>query len=331
MRDFRIRTDLERERVGDFVLPLGLEGEGLPEPTQGYVLTFREGEEDDPDTYVFEATISHDRLRPLLQEALRLLPGEVRGILEVESLDAYRTLDVYLGGESLDRDDFLRDFTEFETVILEDASIGAGANAEEPFVEVFVDGWKTVSIEVPGELKSRVEAMLRRHGLREVEETWPPDPDHQVYGEIRVRPVLRVEDDRDPNLDEVVLQLRERWALELDVDPSRNLDEQGTELGLTLRHAIVMVVSADEDSDRGAYLNIWATAGSLSEMEQLIDEAIEAQPEWMFDGIYSIERVAFDERPEELASLPVRRSRAGVHLVTVDPWGERPEETPPAE
>ena len=322
MRAFRIRSDIERESVGGFQLPLGVQAAGLPRPAEGYAVSFREGEEEEPDTYVFEATISHERLRPLLREALELLPGEVRGILEIESLDAYRSLDVHLGVEPIDRDDFLADFDEFEPVILEDVSIGVGANADEPFVEVFLDAWKTLTIEVPIELKSRVEAMLARHGLSEVPETWPADPDGSLYAGATVRPVLLVEDSQDPNIDEVSLQLRERWALELDVDPQRNLDEQGMELGLTLWHAIVMVVAADPATESGAYVDVWATAGSLAEMEELIDEALDAQDEWIFDGIYSVERVAFDERPDELSDLPMRRTASGIHLVTLDRWSD---------
>jgi hypothetical protein len=137
-----------------------------------------------------------------------------------------------------------------------------------------------------------------------------------------VRPVLLVEDSQDPNIDEVSLQLRERWALELDVDPQRNLDEQGMDLGLTLWHAIVMVVAADPATESGAYVDVWATAGSLAEMEELIDEALDAQDEWIFDGIYSVERVAFDERPDELSDLPMRRTASGIHLVTLDRWSD---------
>jgi hypothetical protein len=324
MRSHRIRSDLRRERVGAFQLPLGLLSEGLPEPRQGFVTTFREGEEDQPDTYLFEATISQERLQALVRDALDLLPGEVRGIVEVESLDAYRTLDVYLGTEAISRDELLADYREFEGVLLEDTAIGFGANADEPYIEVFLDGWKTLAIEVPGELKSRVEALLSEHGLDEVEHTWPPDPQEQIYGAVQVRPVLEVRDDHDPNIDEVLLQLRDRWALELDVDPYRNLDEEGTDLGLTLWHAIVMVLPHDPSAGDGAYMNVWATAGSLAEMEAMIDEVLAGQEEWMLDGIYSIERVAFDERPDELASLPLRRSRPGVHLVELDSWSDDP-------
>ena len=126
MRHFRVDPGLQRQTVGGFELPLGIEAEGLPTPREGYLVGFREGEEEDPDTYVFEATVSHPRLRALVRDALDLLPGEVRGILEVESLDAYRTIDVHLGIEPIDRDDLLADYAEFEEIVLEDPSIGLG-------------------------------------------------------------------------------------------------------------------------------------------------------------------------------------------------------------
>lgn len=325
MRHFRVDPGLQRQTVGGFELPLGIEAEGLPTPREGYLVGFREGEEEDPDTYVFEATVSHPRLRALVRDALDLLPGEVRGILEVESLDAYRTIDVHLGIEPIDRDDLLADYAEFEEIVLEDPSIGLGANADEPFVEVFLDAWKTLVVEVPVELKSTVEAMLERHGLAEVDETWPEDPDGSLYGSVRVRPVLRVDDEQDPNIDELVLQLRERWLLELDIDPSRNVDEQGVDLGATLWHAIVMVVPVDPEAGGGAYVDLWATAASLMEMEQLIDETLDQHGEWLFDGIYSMERVAFDERPDALAELPMRGRDSMVHLVSIDRWEGEPE------
>ena len=42
---------------------------------------------------------------------------------------------------------------------------------------------------------------------------------------------------------------------------------------------------------------------------------------WLLEEYYTIDRVAFDERPDELANLAPRRSEAAVHLLTFDPWG----------
>ena len=66
----------------------------------------------------------------------------------------------------------------------------------------------------------------------------------------------------------------------------------------------------------------WATARSLEEAEDLIEASVEGSGEWLLDRVYSIERVAFDERPEELSDLPPRRSRAEVHSIAIDEWGD---------
>ncbi len=328
MRDFRIRTDLERHKVGRYALPLGVEPDGLPEPIQGYTIRYEEGggegAEDSPDTYAFHVVVTHERLKEVIDAAFGFLPGEVTPVVEIGSRDAYRSVDIYLSEEPLPLDDFLRIWYEFEEIILEDVCIGAGANAEEPFVEVFVDTWKGVMIHVPTEFKERVEAMLERLGLEEVAETWPDTLERDGEPLSKIREVLAIEDDHSPDLDEVLLQLREAWDLGLNVDPESNLDDAGRELGRVLWHAIVMAEPAEGDPEAGAYISFWATAGSITDIEGLVEDWFEAQDDWVFKGVYSMDRVAFDERPEELSSLPHRRVKDEVHLVHVDAWGDGP-------
>ena len=55
-------------------------------------------------------------------------------------------------------------------------------------------------------------------------------------------------------------------------------------------------------------------------MEDQIEEALTAHPEWSFSEIYTIDRIAVDERPDELVDLPARRADSGVHLLRFDPW-----------
>jgi len=54
----------------------------------------------------------------------------------------------------------------------------------------------------------------------------------------------------------------------------------------------------------------------------LIQSAIDKYPEWSFGEIFTIDRVAFDERPDELSDLTPSRRQPQVHLVTIEPWGE---------
>lgn len=325
MRDFRLRTDLARSTVGGFALPLGIEAVELEPPTQGYTIAYTPGEEDEPDTYAFHVVVSIERIRPLVREAFSMLPREVYPIIEIGSRDAYRSVDVYLGEEPIPRREFLEVWNRFEGILLEDASIGVGANAEDPFIEVFIDSWKGLSIHVPLHLREQVEARLHAHGLEEVPETWAGGDTEPA---TRIREVLEIVDEQSPDIDELLLQLRELWRLELNVDPESNVDEAGRNLGMTLWHAVVLAESADGNPDRGAYVSVWADAGSMAEMEDLIDAVMDSNPEWTFNSIYSIDRVAYDERPDELADLPPRPGpEPKVHLVQMDVWGDPPAET----
>jgi len=329
MRDFQLRTDLERHRVGDFLLPLGVEPTGLPEPVQGYTLEFEPGEDDGPDTYAFHVVVSHERLKPIIDAAFALLPAEVTPIVEVGSRDAYRSMDVLLGAEPVPIDDFLRVWYAFEEILIEDVCIGAGANAEEPLIEVFVEPWKGIVIHVPVEMRERIERLLAGFGLAEVPETWPLDLDRDDRPLSRTREVLTLEDEHSPDLDELLLQLREAWQLELDVDPEENVDDAGRRLGLTLWHVITMADPAGGDPEDGAYVSMWITAGGLAEVEELVAGWFDASDEWTFREFYSTDRVAFDERPEALSSLPARRDEAEIHAVSVDRWSADGPDGPP--
>lgn len=320
MRDYEIRRDIERSEVEGYQFPLGIEPLSLPAPKQGYTLEYTPGEDGDPDTYAFHIVLSHDRLRAVIADAFELFPEEVVPIVEIGSRDAYRALDVYLGGEMIPVDEFLKVWKRFEPLLLEDGSIGAGANAEQPFIEVFLDTWKGLLINVPIAMRREVESILARHGLREVLETWPHDLDHSPDPPSQLREVLRTDDDQSPDLDEILLQLREAWGLELDVDPEVNVDESGRRLGMVLWHAIVLAVREDRRG-KGGYVTVWATAGSLSEMERLVNEHVEKHmPQWSFEGFFSVDRVAFDERPDELSDLTLRRLKAEVHMTAIDEW-----------
>jgi hypothetical protein len=319
MRNYKLRTDLKRAVIGSFALPLGIEPLNLPAPNQGYTLEFHEGEDGEPDGWSFHVVASHDRMVGLVREAFGLLPDEVSPIVEVGSRDAYRSQDTYLARQPIAFDDFLDTWDAFEPVILEDASIGVGANADEPFVEIFLDSWKGLLIHVPEEMKTQVERMLRRHSLREVEETWPDDLDESTPPS-QVREVLQIEDEESPDLDEVLLQLRERWELELDIDPETNTDEAGRPLGNTLWYGIALCGDAHHPDHGGAYVTLWATAGSVVEVQQIAAERLAREGRWIFRSFYTLDRVAFDERPEELSDLPIRGRSPGVHLLFEEPW-----------
>jgi hypothetical protein len=327
MRGYRLREDLDRYDAKGFKLPLGVEAVGLPCPTTGYTLEYNAAEREDSDSYSFHVVVSHEHVRTILHPALTLLPGEVFPVVEVGSRDAYRSIDVFSAGVPLAKREFMEIWADFEPFLLEDAQIGAGASSLEPEIEIFLDAWKGVSIHVPVRMREEVETMLAGLGLNEVAETWPSDIEQDVVNNSRVRDVLVLLDEQSPDLDELLLQMREAWSLELDVERDVNIDEGGRQLGFTLWQAIIVVEPQDEAAERGAYLTIWATATSILQVEEMVNDTLAGMPEWGFQSIYSIDRVAFDERPDELGDLPPRRATPGVHTITIDVWGE---EEPPS-
>lgn len=319
MREFRLRQDLERHKLGSYALPLGVEPNGLPEPMQGYTLTYQSGEnEDEPDFYLFHVVVSHERVKEVVDAAFALLPQEVTPVLEIGSRDAYRSVDVYVAEEPVPLDDFLRTWYEFEEILLEDVCLGCGANSDDPWVEVFVDSWKGVALHVPIEWRERVEKLMHDLKLEEVPETWPDglDKDPEVS---RPREVLSTEEDESPDIDELLLELCARWGLALNVDPDTNIDEGGRELGQTLWHAIVLAEPSEPDGS-GADITFWATAGSIGELEDLVAAWFESHREWALRNVLAMDRVAFDERPDDLASLPYKRTSAQVHRVEIERW-----------
>lgn len=317
--DFRVRSDLERLTIGDYQLPLGVRDTKLAAPKQGYTVRFQEGKGDDPDTFLFHAVVSHERLRPLIDGAFNLLPKEVTPVVEIGSRDAYRTVDVYLGEEPMPLVEFLRVWYEFEEILLEDVTIGVGANAEEPWVDVFIDTWKGVVISVPVDMRDEVEELLGGLGLSEVESTWDDHDDPIEEEELVSESVLDLSENR-PDLEELLLELRERWMLELNIDRETNVDEAGRHLGMTLWHAVVFVTAADGQEGRGANVVLWMTAGSLAQAEELIEDALLDHPEFVFESIYTMDRVAYDDRPQSLSHLPPTRRRAAMHEMVIEPW-----------
>ena len=346
VRDFRLRTDLKRAVINGFALPLGIDpGADLSRfkaPFQGYTVTYTPAQDDEPDTYAFHVVVSHEKLAPIIHKVFELLPEEVYGIIEIGSRDAYRSTDVYIGQEAVPADHFVSVWKTYEQFLLEDGSLAAGANSEDPFIEIFLDQWKGLSMHVPADMQERVEAMLHGFGVEEVPQTWPAAESDDELGEgTLVRPVLELVDEYSPDVDELLLTLRHEWSLELNIDPESNVDDGGRSLGTTLWHAVVIVEEATpngqataekrptrphgkNDPPRGAYASIWATAKSLSEMERLIEEALDEHPQWAFGEIYTVDRVAFDERPDQLADLRPGRREPQVHLVTFEPWDEPP-------
>ena len=319
MSAFRLRTDLQRAVIDGFALPLGIDPGDITAPTQGYTISYAAPSDDEPDTYAFYVVVSHERIGPIVHRAFDLLPEEVYGIVEISSRDAYRMIDVYLGQELISTQRFLRTWLGCEPILFEDGSIAAGANSDDPFVEIFLDQWKGLSLVVPLGMREEVETILNGFGLQEVPQTWQVSAGDVALDLSQIRPVIESPDETSPDIDDLLRELCDDWRLALNVDPQTNVDDAGRDLGMTLWHAVVGVDDSTADPAQSAEVSVWATAGSLHDMEDLITAALSDYPQWQFAEIHTADRVAFDDRPDELSALAPRRDTAEVHLVQIEP------------
>ena len=323
MNEYRLQAGLKRTVVDGFAFALGITPEGIEAPHQGYTVEYHlaESEEDEQDAYAFQVVVSHERLRECFDELVKLLrPDAVYGVIEIGSRDAYRAMDLFRGREAFALADFLDRWSYFEPFLLEDGTIGAGLYSEDPFVEIFLDAWKGLTVHVPVMMREQVEARLDALGLREVPETWSHSMLEQPE-RFGVRPVLALDDDYAPDVDELLLELREAWELELETDTTANVDDGGRVLGRTLWHALV-IISSNVNPDEGAYASIWATATSMDDLEHLVERALMDYPQYTLEEYYWKDRVAYDDRPEELNDLPPRVDRDTIHLMTFEPWND---------
>jgi hypothetical protein len=101
---------------------------------------------------------------------------------------------------------------------------------------IFIDEHKIVTVRAEVPLKDKIEQILHAFDLKEVPEIKGADAATHEH-----RGVLEAPDDRLDllNADEIVEDLRDDWRLALNVDPDKNVDDEGEDLGITVWRCIV--------------------------------------------------------------------------------------------
>ncbi|MCA9273133.1 MAG: hypothetical protein KDA31_08815 [Phycisphaerales bacterium] len=267
---------IERVAVDEMVFPLGVYPIEPMEPKQGYTLEFESADGDDdsgdweewPDRYVYDIVISAERLPSLVQSLLSIMSQRLYPILDVLGRDAFREIDPYISYEHLALDQFLDGLIRFKDFFFEDGLIGFGAMSDHPFLYIFVDEHKIVTVRAEPTIKQRVESVLRAFELKEREDPAGADSVGHEH-----RTVLRTADDRPDllNVDEIVERLRDDWRLLLNVDPEQNMDDRGRSLGITGWRCVVRTPG---NSGMNRYSEVLVTAGSLREAEDLAADAV---------------------------------------------------------
>ncbi len=232
----RVDKSIQRVEVDGVNFPLGVYPVEEMKPRTGYTIHFEPADGDDgeweewPDRYVFDIFVSATRVESLCRLLFSLLPGRLYPILDVLGQDEYREIDPFVAYELVSQERFLDAIRRYRAFFFEDGLVGFGAMSEEPFVYVFVDEHKIVTVRVEAGLRERVEALLAAFDLTPVEEIAGADAATHEH-----RTVLDAPENRPDLLtvEEIVEELREDWGLIVNIDPESNLDDEGNELGIT--------------------------------------------------------------------------------------------------
>lgn len=309
-----------------FSFPLGVYPVESLTPVPGYAVEFEPADGDDeeveewPDRYVFEAVIAAPRIPQLFRSMLALLPARIYPILDVIGYDAYREIDPYISYELIGLDRYLDSIRRFGPMFFEDGWCGVGAMSDSPFLYVFLDEHKVLTVRCTEQHREQVEAVLKAFDLNLVDQ--PAAADFAAHEHRSV--VLATLDRPDlMHFDEICDTLRDEWHLVLNVDPERNLDDQGQDLGITGWRCQLILHFATEP--RTQYAEILLEAGSLNEADHLAQQAAER----MLEGIDRIcedaKVLQADRLKNEELTLEASKARprsAGEFVVERKPRGK---------
>lgn len=223
-----------------------------------------------PDRYVFDINIRSSRVESLCRQLFALLPGRVFPILDVMGNDGYREIDPYIAYDLVGLERFLEAVRRFRGWFFEDGMVGFGAMSEDPFIYIFIDEHKIVTVRVAAGAKEQVEKILKAFDLQEVDKIAGADAAVHEH-----RGVLDAPSNRPDLLthDEIVEQLRDDWGLTLNVDPFNNNDENGQPLGMVPWRCLVRVF---DERGEVRYAEAFLTAESLQNASELAVSAAES-------------------------------------------------------
>lgn len=282
-----IDESLERKSHGKFKYPLGVYPVEDLEPREGYLSEFEQADGGDqtgeweewPDRYVFDVVVSIEKLQPLCRQLFAMMPPRVYPILDILGRDAFREIDPHISYELVGLDVFLDSIMRFKDFLYEDGLCGFGAMSESPFFYVFIDEHKIATIRIEATRKERLEKLLEAFDLEASAPGKEPVGADGAAHEHRT--VLAIGD--QPNVlgpDEVIEQLRDEWRLVLNIDPESNVDDDGTDLGVTpwrclLRCDPIEVTGSGGTKAERKYAEIIVDAENLRHAEELAFEALE--------------------------------------------------------
>ena len=252
------------------------------EPVQGFAQVFEPADGDDdageweewPDRYVYDVVISADRLPTLVRSLLGIFPPRVYPILDVIGHDAYREIDPFISYELIGLDRMLDALRSYADYFFEDGMCGFGAMCDDPFIYMFVDEHKVLTIRCTTQDQPRIERLLKSFDLEQIEAPAGPAAAAHEHRSVLITP------DEEPSLlaeDEVLEALRDEWRLILNIDPDTNLDDDGKPLGTTAWRCVTRISTPDTGTGPAPhrrYAEVLLYADSLSDAEELAADAV---------------------------------------------------------
>lgn len=305
---------LERVQIGTMQFPLGVYPVETIDPKPGYAMEFESADgaddgsdlEEWPDRYVFDVVITSEKLPALILQLLAVMPRRVYPILDFLGHDDFREIDPYISYDRLGLDQMIDGFRQFRGFFFEDGMCGFGAMSEQPFFYIFVDEHKIVTIRAETSLKERVESLLEAFDLPLLAEPVGVDSAAHEHRSVLLVPP---ETTNALSAEEIVGFLRQEWRLTLNVDPERNIDDEGNDLGLTGWRAVVRCEVGPDAPGRYAEVLFWANnLGDADDLTRtavgaLVDPASESE-EWVEVTILAMDRMMDEHLKAAWSDLP---------------------------
>ncbi len=264
---------VQRIEVGEFDFPLGVYPvtPAEAEPASGYVTEFEQSDGDEsgdweewPDRYMFDIVLPRRRLEMLCMSLFALLPGRVFPILDVLSEDAYREIDPFIAYESVSFERFIDEVRRFRPWFFDDGMVGFGAMSLDPFVYVFIDEHKIVTVRAETAMKERIERLLASFEAPAVTELAGVDSTEHEHRSILA---LELDGQQFASHAEIVERMRERWALSLNIDWDANFDDDGRPIGMCGWRVDVRRFG-DDEQESGRW-EVLLAAETLAQAEQM--------------------------------------------------------------
>jgi len=277
MASTNIDTTIKRVEMDGFPFPLGVYPVETMSPKPGHTVDFEPADgggaasdwEEWPDRYMYDIVTPANRLRSLCRALFSLLPMRVYPILDLLGEDIYREVDPYIAYDPTPFDRFIELVHKHQDWLYEDGLVGFGAMSEDPFLYIYIDEHKIVTVRVNAAMREQIERIIDAFDIPQTESLQGADAAaHEHRSVLSSAPEGITEE-------EILEELIESWRLQLNVDRDSNVDDVGKELGITSWRCLIRL--AQSHNDPPVYAQVWLRASSLVEAERLaIDAATES-------------------------------------------------------